>query len=174
MPLIACSLLPADLPPPPNTFHPSLLPPSSFKHPALMSAGNYAPLNTSEPPNDGAPLSWRGRSSFASTVPDGWLNIHSLKKSKPVVIALGVITLVTVFVGTQFTIGEGGFDFRSAGKGEVVPEDVLVHHGLEGNGFSKKWGNVSDVSQFLVGPPANSIRGGFGLCDFEALKLVGG
>ncbi|KAG8915843.1 hypothetical protein FRC00_011789, partial [Tulasnella sp. 408] len=123
-----------------------------------MSAGNYTPLSTSEPSNDGAPSSWRGRSSFASAVPDGWLNLHSLKKSKPVVIALGVITLATVFVGTQFTIGEGGFDFRSAGKGGVVPEDVLVHAGLEGNGFSKKWGNVSDVSQFLAGPPANSIR----------------
>ncbi|KIO19396.1 hypothetical protein M407DRAFT_30970 [Tulasnella calospora MUT 4182] len=78
-------------------------------------------------------VDWEYRPSI---VQDGWLNFHSLKKSKPVFIALGVITLVTVFVGTQFTIGEDGFDFRGAGKGGVVPEEVL----------------------FLVGPPANSIR----------------
>ncbi|KIO19389.1 hypothetical protein M407DRAFT_30963 [Tulasnella calospora MUT 4182] len=123
-----------------------------------MSGGNYTPLNTSEPGNDGALSSWRGRGVFASAVPDGWLNLHSLKKSKPVVIALGVITLVTVFVGTQFTFGEDGFDFRSAGKGGVVPEEVLIGAGWGGSAVSKKWGNVSDVSQFLVGPPANSIR----------------
>ncbi|KAG8986692.1 hypothetical protein FRB90_003843 [Tulasnella sp. 427] len=118
-----------------------------------MSGGTYFPLRTSDnadEPSTNSPSStfaWRAKSAET---------LHSLRKSKPVVVALGLITLATIFVGTRFTIGDGAFDFRTS-AGQVVPES-LDATAWEGNGISRKWGNVSDVSRFLMGPPANSIR----------------